>query len=47
MKSEYTSAAQFVNRISQKYSVKKNWVWDLLSDEFNIIKGLGCLVSRE
>ena len=23
------------------------WVWDLLEDEFNIIKGLGCVISKE
>lgn len=47
MKSEYISAGQLVSRMKRKYQVNPVWVWDLLEEEYNIIKGLGCVVSRE
>lgn len=36
---KYVSAARFVSRMVRKYSVNRCWVWDLLEEEFNIIKG--------
>lgn len=47
MRSECISAAQFVARMKRKYQVNPVWVWDLLEEEYNIIKGLGCVVLRE
>lgn len=44
---EYVNASQFVSRMKNKYFVNPIWVWDLLEDEFNIIKGLGCVISKE
>ena len=47
MKSEYTSAAQFVSRMKRKYPVNPVWVWDLLEDEYNIIKGTAGIISKD
>ncbi len=35
----YVSAAQFVSRMVKKYGANRCWVWDVLEEEFNIIKG--------
>lgn len=40
-------AAQVVARYSRKYKVNKVWLWDVLEEQFNIIKGLGCLMTYE
>lgn len=41
----YIPAAQVVARISRKYNANKVWLWDLLEEEYNIIRGTGCLMN--
>ena len=41
----YIPAAQVVSRMSRKYGANKVWLWDLLEENFNMIKGLGCVMN--
>ena len=41
----YTNASAVVDRLSKKYQANKAWLWDLLEEEYNIIKGLGCVMN--
>lgn len=41
----YVSAAQFVAHMAKKYGANKRWVWDVLEEEFNIIKGTGGVMN--
>lgn len=43
----FKQASQFVQDMKRKHGANPIWVWDLLEDEFNIIKGLGCIVLPE
>ena len=43
----YTSASQFVAYMKRKYNINPIWVWDLLEEEYNIIKGTGALLTQE
>ena len=43
----YTSACQFVAYMKRKYNINPIWVWDLLEEEYNIIKGTGALLTQE
>lgn len=45
--SGYIMASDFVHRIVRKYKVRSGWVWELLEDECNIIKGIGYLMTAE
>lgn len=47
MEKKYISCAQFVAKMKRKYPVNPVWVWDMLEEEFNYIKGLGCVISVE
>ncbi len=42
----FISAAQFVSRMVKKYGANRCWVWDVLEDEFNIIKGIKGLLDQ-
>lgn len=44
---KYVSAAQFVSRMVKKYGINRCWVWDVLADEFNIIKGTNGVMSQQ
>lgn len=44
---KYMSAAQFVAKMKRKHGANPIWVWDELEENFNIIKGLGCLINGE
>ena len=46
-KRTYLPAAQFVEKMVRRYGINRPWVWDVLEDEFNIIKGIGCVMDRE
>lgn len=41
----YIPASQVVSRLSKKYGVNKVWLWDLLEENYNIIKGVGCVMN--
>lgn len=41
----YTPASNVVSRMARKYNVNPVWLWDLLEEEYNIIKGLGCVMN--
>lgn len=41
----FVSAAQFVSRMVRKYGINRCWVWDLLEEEYNIIKGTNGVVN--
>ena len=43
----YTKASSFVAYMKKKYNINSVWVWDLLEEEYNIIKGIGCLLNKE
>ncbi len=45
MKGQYISCAVAVSRVAKKYKCNPNWLWDLLEDEFNVIKGHGHLLT--
>nr|DAG76640.1 MAG TPA: hypothetical protein [Caudoviricetes sp.] len=47
IRSLYITASRAVSTISKKWEVNPVWVWDLFEEEFNIIKGLGNLVSQD
>lgn len=42
----YVRAAQFVSRMVKKYGANRCWVWDVLADEFNIIKGTNGIMNQ-
>lgn len=42
----YVSAARFVSRMVEKYGANRVWVWDVLADEFNIIKGAHGIMNQ-
>lgn len=41
----YYSASYIVNRLSKKYNANRIWLWDMLEEEFNIIKGTGGMMN--
>lgn len=41
----YKLCRDVVRRFSRKYSLNRAYLWDLLNDEFNIIKGFGCVMT--
>lgn len=43
----YTKASSFVSYMKKKYDVNAIWVWDLLEEEFNILKGIGAMLTEE
>lgn len=45
MKKEYIKASQFVANMSKKYGANRCYVWDILGEEYNIIKGIGALMD--
>ena len=45
--SGYIMASDFVHRMVRKHNVRSGWVWELLEDECNIIKGIGYLMTAE
>ena len=45
MKSHYIKCSVFVQRMAKKHNVKPLYVWDILEEELNLIKGLGCVMT--
>lgn len=43
----YTKASNFVAYMKKKYNINSVWVWDLLEEEYNILKGIGAIISTE
>ena len=43
----YTKASVFVAYMKKKYNVNSVWVWDLLEEEFNILKGMSAILTEE
>ena len=46
-KRHYIPCSEVVQRFSRKYSLNKVYLWDVLEDEFNFLKGLGCLMTQK
>lgn len=46
-KRHYIACSEVVYKFSRKYSLNKVYLWDVLESEFNILKGLGCLMTQE
>lgn len=44
---KYISATLFVSKMVRKYSTSRTWIWVLLEEQFNIIKGLGCVLTGD
>ena len=40
-------ASYIVAKLSKKYNANKIWIWDIMEDQYNIIKGLGCVITSE
>lgn len=43
----YLPAAQFVDQIVRKHHCNRCWVWEILDEWFNVIKGIGYVMDRE
>lgn len=41
----YYRASYIVDRMSKKYNANKIWLWDMLEEEFNIIKGTNGMMN--
>ena len=41
----YYQASYIVDRMSKKYNANKVWLWDMLEEEFNIIKGTNGMMN--
>ena len=41
----YYSASYIVSRMSKKYNVSKVWLWEMLDEEFSIIKGTNGMMN--
>lgn len=46
-KRHYIPCSEVVHKFSRKYSLNKAYLWDVLGDEFNFIKGVGCLMAQK
>ena len=44
---KYYKASDVVQRISKKYQANKVWIWDVLEEQYNIIKGTGSMITAE
>lgn len=40
-------ASRAIRRIAEELGANPVYVWDVAEDEFNIIKGLGCVMDQE
>lgn len=40
-------ASAFVQKMKRKYGARPLWVWDLLADRYNILKGYGWEITEE
>lgn len=40
-------ARAFVQKMKRKYGARPLWVWELLTDQYNIIKGCGWTMTEE
>ena len=44
---KYTPCRDVVRKFSRKYLLNPVYLWDVLGDEFNFIKGVGCLMTQD
>lgn len=44
---EYIEVCKVINRLSRKYFVNSVWLWDVVAENWNYIKGLGCIMTKE
>lgn len=47
IRSQYIKADRAIRQIAKENNANPVYVWDVAGEEFNIIKGLGCVVSQE
>lgn len=43
----YYKASDIVQRISKKYQANRVWIWDVLEEQYNIIKGTGGVLTAD
>lgn len=41
----YLPATDFVTQMSKKYHAKRFWIWEILEDYFNMLKGHGWVMT--
>lgn len=47
IRTEFIRADRAIRRIAKECGANPIYVWDVAGDEFNIIKGCGCVMDQE
>ena len=47
IKSRYIKADRAIRQIAKECGANPVYVWDVAEEQFNIIKGLGCVMNQE
>ena len=47
IRSSVIKADRAIRQIAKEHSANPVYVWDVAGEEFNIIKGLGCVIDQE
>ena len=46
IRSEFIKADRAIRQIAKEHNANPVYVWDVAMDEFNIIKGCGCVIDQ-
>ncbi len=47
MKSKFVNASRAIRHIAKECGANPIYVWDVAEEEFNIIKGCGCIMDQQ
>lgn len=47
IRSEIISASKAIRNIANRLNANPIYVWDVAEEEFNIIKGCGCIIDQK